>query len=207
MLERYLNQSVLEAGVDEAGRGCLAGPVVAAAVILQPGKDLEWYEVLNDSKQLPENLRETLRILIERDALAWGVGMIMPEEIDRINILNATFRAMHQAVGRLSQSPEYLLVDGNRFPKYNTIPHRCVIKGDATYLSIAAASVLAKTHRDSYMRQLHEYYPQYGWDRNKAYGTEAHIEAIQKHGLSPYHRKSFQVKVQQLDIFSAIPEQ
>jgi ribonuclease HII len=202
MLERYLHSSVLEAGVDEAGRGCLAGPVVAAAVILQPGKELEWYEVLNDSKQLPETLRETLRILIERDALAWGVGMIMPEEIDRINILNATFRAMHQALDRLSQPPEFLLIDGNRFPRYQTIPHRCVIKGDATYLSIAAASVLAKTHRDSYMRQLHEYYPQYGWDRNKAYGTEAHMEAIQKHGLSPYHRKSFQVTVQQLDMFS-----
>jgi ribonuclease HII len=202
MLERSLNPSVLEAGIDEAGRGCLAGPVVAAAVILKPGVVMEWYEVLNDSKQLPENLRETLRILIERDALAWGVGMIMPEEIDRINILNATFQAMHQAIDRLAQVPEYLLIDGNRFPKYKTLPHRCIVKGDATYLSIAAASVLAKTHRDSYMRQLHAYYPQYGWDRNKAYGTEAHIEAIHKHGISPYHRKSFQVKVQQLDMFS-----
>ena len=201
MLERYLNPDIIEAGIDEAGRGCLAGPVVAAAVILPPGKDLEWYEVLNDSKQLPEALRETLRILIERDAVAWGVGMAMPEEIDRINILNATHRAMHEAVNRLPMEPGYLLVDGNRFPKYKSIPHRCIIKGDATYLSVAAASVLAKTHRDSYMRQLHEYYPHYGWDRNKAYGTEAHIEAIRNHGLSPYHRKSFQVKVQQLDIF------
>jgi ribonuclease HII len=201
MLERYLNPDVVEAGIDEAGRGCLAGPVVAAAVILPPGKDLEWYEVLNDSKQLPEALRETLRILIERDALAWGVGMAMPEEIDRINILNATFRAMHEAVSRLNQEPQYLLIDGNRFPRYKTIPHRCIIKGDGTYLSVAAASVLAKTHRDSYMRQLHEYYPHYGWDRNKAYATEAHIEAIKCHGLSPYHRKSFQLKVQQLDMF------
>ncbi len=202
MLERYLNPKIIEAGVDEAGRGCLAGPVVAAAVILPPGKMLEWYEVLNDSKQLPENLRETLRILIERDALAWGVGMVMPEEIDQINILQASFKAMHEAVSRLKIAPEYLLIDGNRFPAYKYIPHRCIIKGDATFLSIAAASVLAKTHRDSYMRQLHNYYPQYGWDRNKAYGTEAHIEAIRIHGLSPHHRKTFQVKVQQLDMFS-----
>lgn len=201
MLKKGFNNKVLECGVDEAGRGCLAGPVVAAAVILKPGKNLEWYEVLNDSKQLPEALRETLRILIERDSLCWGVGMVMPEEIDRINILNATHRAMHEAISKLTHTPQHLIIDGNRFPKYNDIPHRCCIKGDGTYLSIAAASVLAKTHRDSYMRQLHTYYPQYGWDRNKAYGTEAHISAIHEHGLTPHHRRSFQLKVQQLDLF------
>ena len=201
MLDQYYNQEVLEAGVDEAGRGCLAGPVVAAAVILRPGVMLDWYEVLNDSKQLPELLRESLRTLIERDALAWGVGMVMPNEIDEINILNATFKAMHIAIEKLVPEPEHLIIDGNRFKKFRSISHMCIVKGDGQYLSIAAASVLAKTHRDVYMRQLHAEFPQYGWDRNKAYGTEAHIQAMKQFGLSPHHRKSFQLKDSQLSMF------
>jgi ribonuclease HII len=201
MLELNYTTHTLETGVDEAGRGCLAGPVVAAAVILKPDLALDWYEVLDDSKKLPESLREKLRILIERDALAWNVAMVMPEEIDRINILNATFMAMNRAVEGLGTEPEFLLIDGNRFPGHPRIPHRCIVKGDATYLSIAAASVLAKTHRDAYMRQLHEEYPYYGWDRNKAYGTEAHVEAIRQYGYSPYHRRSFQLKELQLTLF------
>ena len=147
MLEASYNLEVLEAGVDEAGRGCLAGPVVAAAVILKPQTSYDWYEVLNDSKKLPENLRESLRKLIEQDALSWAVSMVMPEEIDRINILNATFKAMHESIGKLDPEPEFLLIDGNRFPRFPAIPHQCMVKGDGIYLAIAAASVLAKTHR------------------------------------------------------------
>ncbi|MFM1745775.1 MAG: hypothetical protein RLZZ630_1712 [Bacteroidota bacterium] len=201
MLKKAYNLQVIEAGVDEAGRGCLAGPVVAAAVILPANKSYDWYEVLNDSKKLPEPLRETLRKLIEEHALSWGVAMVMHDEIDRINILKATFSAMRQAIAKLHPEPESLLIDGNRFPGYEGIPHRCIVKGDATFLSIAAASVLAKTHRDAYMRQIHEEYPFYGWDRNKAYGTEAHVEAIRQYGYSPYHRKSFQLKDEQLSLF------
>ncbi len=201
MLEISYNQEVLEAGVDEAGRGCLAGPVVAAAVILPPGQMLDWYEVLNDSKKLPENLRDKLRQLIERDALAWGVSMVMPDEIDRINILNATYKAMHGAIAKLTPEPEFLLIDGNRFMRYQNVPHRCMVKGDGTWLSIAAASVLAKTHRDAYMKVLHHDYPQYAWDRNKAYGTETHVQAIRTYGYSPHHRRSFQLKEFQLSLF------
>ncbi|CAN5639929.1 ribonuclease HII [soil metagenome] len=201
MLELFHNKEVFEAGVDEAGRGCLAGPVVAAAVILPPGIHYEWYEVLNDSKQLPENLRSSLRTLIERDALTWGVGMVMPEEIDQINILNATYKAMHIAISKLSPEPECLIIDGNRFNKYQTTPHHCIIKGDGKYLAIAAASVLAKTHRDAYMHDLHKQFPQYSWDRNKAYGTEAHIHAIHEFGLTPHHRRSFQLKDRQMSLF------
>ncbi|MBL7922822.1 MAG: ribonuclease HII [Bacteroidia bacterium] len=201
MLEPGYNLEVLEAGVDEAGRGCLAGPVVAAAVILPPGTLFSWYEVLNDSKKLPETMRDNLRQLIERDALAWGVSMIMPDEIDRINILNATFKAMHAAISKLSPEPEFLLIDGNRFPRYPNIPHQCMVKGDATYLAIAAASVLAKTHRDEYMKKLHQQFPQYAWDRNKAYGTEAHVHAIKTYGYTPHHRKSFQLKELQMSLF------
>jgi ribonuclease HII len=201
MLDQYYNREVLEAGVDEAGRGCLAGPVVAAAVILRPGIELDWYEVLNDSKQLPELLRESLRTLIERDALAWAVGMVMPNEIDEINILNATYKAMHIAIEKLSPEPEFLIIDGNRFRKYRDISHTCIVKGDGIYLSIAAASVLAKTHRDMYMRQLHAEFPNYGWDRNKAYGTVAHVNAMKQFGLSPHHRKSFQLKDSQMKLF------
>lgn len=201
MLEISYNLEVLEAGVDEAGRGCLAGPVVAAAVILSPHRILDWYEVLNDSKKLPGSMRDNLRILIERDALSWGVAMVMPDEIDRINILNATFKAMHTAIGKLSPEPEFLLIDGNRFPRYQLTPHKCIVKGDATFLSIAAASVLAKTHRDEYMKDLHKEYPQYAWDRNKAYGTETHVHAIKTYGYTPHHRRTFQLKELQLSLF------
>lgn len=201
MLELSYNVEVLEAGVDEAGRGCLAGPVFAAAVILPPKLKLDWYEVLNDSKKLPGTLREKLRQLIERDALAWSVAMISADEIDRINILNATFKAMHDAISMLDPEPEFLLIDGNRFPKYHQTPHRCMVKGDGTYLSIAAASVLAKTHRDDYMKVLHQEFPQYAWDRNKAYGTETHVQAIRTYGYSPHHRRSFQLKELQLSLF------
>lgn len=206
MLKHFLNPEVLEAGVDEAGRGSLAGPVVAAAVILPPRKRFKWYGFLNDSKQLPEPLRESLRTLIEKEALAWSVAMVMPDEIDRINILNATFQAMHKAISTLKCEPELLLIDGNRFKKYGIIPHRCMIKGDGMYLAIAAASVLAKTHRDAYMRQLHQTYPHYAWDRNKAYCTEAHVEAIRIHGLCEHHRKSFQVKETQMSLFEETEE-
>jgi len=201
MLESSYNLEVLEAGVDEAGRGCLAGPVVAAAVILQPDRTFEWYEILDDSKKLPETLRESLRQLIERDALSWTVSMVMPEEIDRINILSATFKAMHESIAKLHPEPEFLLIDGNRFPRYPSIPHHCFVKGDGTYLAIAAASVIAKTYRDAYMRKIHLEFPQYGWDRNKAYGTEAHVHAIKTYGYSPHHRKSFQLKELQMSLF------
>jgi len=201
MLESSYNLEVLEAGVDEAGRGCLAGPVVAAAVILQPDRTFDWYEILDDSKKLPETLRESLRQLIERDALSWTVSMVMPEEIDRINILSATFKAMHESISKLHHEPEFLLIDGNRFPRYPSIPHHCFVKGDGTYLAIAAASVIAKTYRDAYMRKIHLEFPQYGWDRNKAYGTEAHVHAIKTYGYSPHHRKSFQLKELQMSLF------
>lgn len=201
MLKACHHKDILEAGVDEAGRGCLAGPVVAAAVILPPGAELDWYEVLNDSKKLPEPLRDKLRLLIERDALSWSVAMVEASEIDRINILNATYQAMHRAVAGLVVSPEGLIVDGNRFKPMPGITHQCIVKGDATYLSIAAASVLAKTHRDALMKKLHREYPQYGWDRNKAYGTATHVKAIREFGYTPYHRRTFQLKEFQLSLF------
>ncbi len=201
MLEMSYNQEVLEAGVDEAGRGSLAGPVFAAAVILPPGITYDWYEVLNDSKKLPESMRDNLRRLIEKEALAWSVSLVLPEEIDRINILNATFKAMKEAIGKLSPEPEFILIDGNRFPGYAGIPHKCMVKGDATYLSVAAASILAKTHRDAYMKILHQEFPQYAWDRNKAYGTDTHVQAIRTFGYSPHHRRSFQLKELQLSLF------
>lgn len=201
MLKACFHQDVLEAGVDEAGRGCLAGPVVAAAVILPQGAELDWYEVLDDSKKLPEPLRDKLRILIERDALAWSVAMVDASEIDRINILNATYLAMHRAVAGLAFTPEALIVDGNRFKPVPGMVQKCIVKGDATYLSIAAASVLAKTHRDELMKTLHREFPWYGWDRNKAYGTAAHVKAIREFGYTPYHRRSFQLKEFQLSLF------
>jgi ribonuclease HII len=201
MLKRFNNNHILEAGVDEAGRGCLAGPVVAAAVILPPNENFDWYEALNDSKQLPETMRDNLRILIERDALSWSVGVVGPQEIDQINILNATYQAMHIAISNLKIEPEMILVDGNRFKNYHSIPHKTIVKGDGIYLSIAAASVIAKTYRDSIMRDLHTEFPQYAWDRNKAYGTDAHVQAIFKYGLTPHHRKSFQLKAQQMTLF------
>lgn len=201
MLALHYNKQVIEAGVDEAGRGCLAGPVVAAAVILPPKVKLDWYNVLNDSKKLPETMRDNLRVLIEKESLAWSVAMIDAPEIDRINILNATYKAMHKAISGLTVQPELLLIDGNRFKKYKTTEHKTIVKGDGLYLSIAAASILAKTHRDELMKKLHTEFPQYAWDRNKAYGTEVHVKAIMQYGLTPYHRKSFQLKDQQLELF------
>ncbi len=188
MLLPYLNEDKIEAGCDEAGRGCLAGAVYAAAVILPRGFK---NDQLNDSKQLSEKQRYALRALIEKEAVAWAVGVVCPEEIDKINILNASFLAMHRAVDRLGVRPEHLLIDGNRFNPYPGIPHTTVVKGDAKYLSIAAASILAKTYRDDYMDALHEEYPLYGWDHNKGYPTPKHRAAIAQHGTTPYHRRSF----------------
>ncbi len=188
MLLPYLNKDRIEAGCDEAGRGCLAGAVYAASVILPPDF---LCEELNDSKQLSEKQRYHLREIIEREALAWAVGIVSPEEIDKINILNASFLAMHRAVEQLSIKPEHLLIDGNRFKPYPNIPNTCVIKGDGKYLSIAAASILAKTYRDDYMMELHKEYDYYAWDRNKGYPTPKHREGIEKFGPCPYHRKSF----------------
>lgn len=186
----YLNPSLREAGLDEAGRGCLAGAVFAAAVIL-PSNFRN--EELNDSKQLSEKRRYALRPLIEQEAVAWAIGIVTPEEIDRINILNASFLAMHRAVEGLQVKPEHLLVDGNRFTPYPGIPHTTIVKGDGKYLSIAAASILAKTYRDDYMNRLAEEYPAYHWEINKGYPTRAHREAIRQAGVSPYHRKTFRL--------------
>lgn len=198
MLLPYMEAGRCEAGCDEAGRGCLAGAVFAAAVILPP--DFR-NELLNDSKQLSEKQRYALRPIIEQEATAWAVGIVSPEEIDRINILNASFLAMHRAIEQLNIPPEHLLIDGNRFKKYRETPHTCVVKGDGKYLSIAAASVLAKTYRDDYMLDLHREYPVYQWDRNKGYPTKAHREAIRLHGTSPYHRMTFQLLERQLSLF------
>lgn len=188
MLLPYLHEDLIEAGCDEAGRGCLAGAVYAAAVILPP--DFR-NELLNDSKQLTERQRYDLRPVIQREALAWAVGVVSPQEIDEINILNASFLAMHRAVDALKVRPQHLLIDGNRFRPYPGIPHTTVVKGDGKYLSIAAASVLAKTYRDDYMLRLHAEYPDYGWERNKGYPTREHRAAIALHGTTPYHRRSF----------------
>lgn len=188
MLLPYLHQELTEAGCDEAGRGCLAGAVYAAAVILP--HDFR-NELLNDSKKLTEKQRYALREVIEREALAWAVGVVTPEEIDRINILNASFLAMHRAIDQLKIRPQYLLIDGNRFNKYADIPHTTIVKGDGKYLSIAAASILAKTYRDDYMNRLAEEYPAYDWKSNKGYPTVKHREAIKKWGVTPYHRMSF----------------
>ena len=188
MLLPYLQENRIEAGCDEAGRGCLAGAVYAAAVILPP--DFK-NEMLNDSKQLTEKQRYVLRSVIEESALAWAVGIVSPEEIDQINILNASFLAMHRAIDQLKIRPEHLLIDGNRFNPYPNISHTTIVKGDGKYLSIAAASILAKTYRDDYMNQLHREYPVYDWDHNKGYPTKKHRAAIAEHGISPYHRKSY----------------
>ena len=188
MLLPYLQENRIEAGCDEAGRGCLAGAVYAAAVILPP--DFK-NEMLNDSKQLTEKQRYALRSVIEESALAWAVGIVSPEEIDQVNILNASFLAMHRAIDQLKIRPEHLLIDGNRFNPYPNIPHTTIVKGDGKYLSIAAASILAKTYRDDYMNQLHREYPVYDWDHNKGYPTKKHRAAIAEHGISPYHRKSY----------------
>ena len=190
MLLPYLDINKIEAGCDEAGRGCLAGPVYAAAVILP--HDFH-NEDLNDSKQLSEAKRYKLREIIESEALAWGVGVVTNEEIDKINILNASFLAMHRAIDNLSIRPEVLLIDGNRFKKYQDLPHTTVVKGDGKYMSIAAASVLAKTHRDEYMCRLHAEYPQYDWKGNKGYPTKKHRAAIEQYGTTPYHRMTFRL--------------
>ena len=189
-LRPFHKEILLEAGCDEAGRGCLAGPVYAAAVILP--KDFR-HPLLNDSKQLSETQRDLLRVVIEKESLAWAVAEVSAEEIDRINILKSSFLAMHRALERLPLRPEMILVDGNRFVPYPSVPHLCVVKGDGIYASIAAASVLAKTHRDEAMSRLHEEYPHYQWLQNKGYPTEAHREAIRQHGISPWHRRSFQL--------------
>lgn len=188
MLLPFLDENLIEAGCDEAGRGCLAGPVFAGAVILP--KDY-CNDVLNDSKQLSEKKRYLLREQIEQDALAWAVGIVTPEEIDKINILNASFLAMHRAVDALKIRPQALLIDGNRFRPYQDLPHTTVVKGDGKFMSIAAASILAKTYRDDYMLRLHDEFPQYGWDSNKGYPARAHREAIRAFGVTPHHRLSF----------------
>ena len=190
MLQRCLIEGRTEAGCDEAGRGCLAGPVVAAAVILPPDFTSD---LLNDSKQLTERQRDKLRPVIEREALAWAVAMVSPQEIDRINILAASILAMHRAIDALSLRPDALLIDGNRFKPYHDIPYTTIVKGDAKMMSIAAASVLAKTHRDELMCGLHESFPQYGWDRNKGYPTREHRAAIAAHGTTPHHRLTFRL--------------
>lgn len=190
MLKTYYSKNQIEAGCDEAGRGCLAGPVYAAAVIL-PSNFTN--ATLNDSKKLKESERYLLRQIIEKEALAWAVGIVDNNEIDKINILNASFEAMHRAIKKLNITPELLLIDGNRFKTYKNIKHHCIIKGDGKYASIAAASILAKTYRDDYMKKLSNDYPQYGWNQNKAYPTKKHKAAIQEHGICKYHRKSFKL--------------
>ncbi|WP_085537645.1 ribonuclease HII [Massilibacteroides vaginae] len=195
MLLPYLSKGVIEAGCDEAGRGCLAGAVFAAAVILPPDFS---NELLNDSKQLSEKKRYELRPIIEREALSWAIGIVSPEEIDKINILRASFLAMHRAIDQLSIRPEHLLIDGNRFTPYPEIAHSTIIKGDGKYLSIAAASVLAKTYRDDYMMELDTKHPGYHWKENKGYPTKAHREAIRNIGITSYHRKTFTLLPEQL---------
>jgi len=197
MLKSFYIEGRVEAGCDEAGRGCIAGPVFAAAVILPPDFS---NPVLDDSKKLSAKKREELRPLIEQEALDWGVGMVDEKEIDQINILNASFLAMHRALEKMKLVPTYLLIDGNRFTPYSEIPYSCIVKGDGIYASIAAASILAKTHRDEYMETLHQEYPQYGWNLNKGYPTRAHRKAIYKFGPTPYHRRSFKLLDDQMQL-------
>ena len=190
MLLPFFHNKFCEAGLDEAGRGCFAGPVFAAAVILP--KDF-YHPVLNDSKQMKKEDRQMLRPIIERESISWAVSKVDNEEIDRINILQASFKAMHMSLKKLKTKPQYLLIDGNRFKKHRQYPHRCVIQGDGMYTSIAAASVLAKTYRDEYMERLHKRFKMYAWETNKGYGTPEHRSAIEKHGLCKYHRRSFNI--------------
>ncbi|MBK9390287.1 MAG: ribonuclease HII [Bacteroidetes bacterium] len=197
MLKSYMYHNLIEAGCDEAGRGCLAGPVVAAAVILP--KNFK-HPVLNDSKQLSAKTREALRKEIIEAAIAWKVAFVNSSEIDEMNILRASIKAMHLALDGLKKVPQFILVDGNRFYPYKNIDHKTVIKGDSIYFSIAAASVLAKTFRDEYMDMIHSEFPQYGWDRNKGYATAAHRDAIKKYGITDYHRRSFTLLDTQLDL-------
>jgi ribonuclease HII len=193
----FFKEGILEAGCDEAGRGCLAGPVAAAAVILPPDFD---YGMLNDSKILSEKQRKELRPLIENEALAWAVEMVSNKEIDKVNILNASFLAMNRAVQKLNVKPEHLLIDGNRFRPQTEIPFTCMVKGDGRFYSIAAASVLAKTWRDEYMERIHREFPQFDWKKNKGYPTLKHREAIVKYGVTPYHRLSFRLLNEQLKL-------
>jgi len=197
LLRNFHQKVLLEAGCDEAGRGCLAGPVFAAAVILP--RDF-YHPLLDDSKQVTEEHRYELRPFIEKHAISHAVGIVDHEEIDAINILKASFKAMHLAVDQLTTKPELLLIDGNNFTVYPSIKHECIIKGDGIYASIAAASILAKTYRDDYMVKLHEQFPQYKWNTNKGYATLQHRTAIEEHGMSPYHRKSFQCFSSQMEL-------
>ena len=198
MLEKYYDKNLIEAGCDEAGRGCYAGPVFAAAVILS--KDF-YHPLLNDSKQVKEKDRNELRFFIEQHATAFAVAMIDNKEIDKINILKASFKAMHNAIDKLQIQPALLLIDGNRFMPYKNIPHHCIIKGDGKFASIAAASILAKTYRDDYMLQLHKKFPKYGWDKNKGYGTLTHRKAIEEFGVCKHHRMSFNILPKQIELF------
>ena len=186
-----------EVGTDEAGRGCLAGPVTAAALILPKGFK---NNILNDSKLLSENKRNSLKPIIEKCALSFGVAHVYPQEIDELNILNASILAMHKAIDELNNIPKFIIVDGNRFKPYHNVPFECIIKGDSKYMSIAAASVLAKTYRDAYMEKLHEEFPMYNWKKNKGYPTKEHREAIRKYGITKYHRKSFRQLPEQLTL-------
>jgi len=198
LLKSCYQKVLTEAGCDEAGRGCFAGPVFAAAVILPVRFK---HPLLNDSKQLSEKHRDELREVIEAKAIAWAVASIDNFRIDEVNILNASFEAMHAAVDALKSIPEMLLIDGNRFKPYRNLPHACIIKGDGIYASIAAASILAKTHRDEYMQRLHQEYPQYNWQQNKGYGTREHRSAIEMHGINCYHRRSFRLTEVQTSLF------
>lgn len=197
MLASNYSNNPLECGTDEAGRGCLAGPVTAAAVVLKEGFK---NPLLNDSKQLSEKKREILKPIIEVEALSFGVAHVFQGDIDEINILNASILAMHKSISQLNPEPKFIIVDGNKFKPFNDIPHKTIIKGDGKYLSIAAASVLAKTHRDIYMNKIHEEYPMYNWKQNKGYPTKEHREAIRKYGITKYHRKSFRLLPEQLKL-------
>lgn len=190
MLQPYLQTELLEAGCDEAGRGCLAGPVFAAAVILP--RDF-YHPLLNDSKKLSERDRDTLRPVIEQEAVAWAVASLCNQRIDAINILKASFQCMHQAIDQLHTKPGLLLIDGNRFTPYPFVPHQCIVQGDGKYASIAAASILAKTYRDEHMKTLHQQWPQYNWEKNKGYATKDHQKALNEYGPSPLHRTSFRL--------------
>lgn len=198
MLQLFYQSELVEAGCDEAGRGCLAGPVFAASVVLPPNFH---HPLLNDSKQVTETNRNALKSYIEEKAVAFAVAMVDNDEIDKINILKASFKAMHLAISSLAVKPGLLLIDGNQFIKYKRVPHKCIIKGDEKYASIAAASILAKTYRDAYMMQLHAALPQYAWNNNKGYGTVEHRRAIERYGLSTFHRKTFRVASVQSDLF------
>jgi len=197
MLPAFYQENQIEAGCDEAGRGCYAGPVFAAAVILPTNFK---HPLLNDSKQVGPKHRKILREVIESNAIAWSVARGEAEEIDRINILKASFKAMHMAIDQLKIKPEFLLIDGNRFPAYKKIPHLCIVKGDSKYASVAAASILAKTYRDAYMEKIHAQFPQYGWNSNKGYGTLEHRLAIEANGLCQHHRRSFNISSTQIEM-------